>query len=817
MSATSAFGQVSGFSVDHEPKPKPPEPGPLLTAALGGPLSGCEEIVFAERVSGRDHWYGNFGHYCETTSHYTNAALTIEGDMRYAFADGGRLCRLNLRTRELAVLLDDPQGGIRDPHLHYDGQKILFSYRKGGTKAFHLYEIGVDGSNLTQLTDGPDNDIEPIYTPDGAIVFCSSRCHRYVPCWRTQVATLYRCDADGGNIRMLSNNAEQENTPWMLPDGRVLYMRWEYVDRNQLLYHHLWTVNPDGTSVMVYFGNQHPGLVMIDAKPIPGTGKVVASFSPGHGVVEHMGEITIVDPRNGPDDMSMARSLSKKRFRDPYPLSEDLFLVADNAGIHLLGSDGSTELLYANKGLQCHEPRPLRAREREALVVDRFAAPEATGTLVLSDIYHGRNMAGVERGSVRKLLILEQLPKPANFSGGQEPLTIGGTFTLQRILGTVPVEADGSACMEVPALRSVFFLALDENDLAVKRMQSFVTVQPGETTSCVGCHEHRTQAPHARNANTLAALRRPPSTIEAYTDFPDILDFPRDIQPILDRHCVACHNHDQSDGEINLSGDRTPLYSTAYWTMFSKGLAIDGRNKHGNQPPRALGSAASPLMTCLDVTHHDVALSSREVAMVRLWIDSGATYSGTYAALGSGMHPVDFPEETIIHRCGQCHEAKEKTYRNFKKGAYYFQFGQQKPPQPLLKSIDDIILIRHLAYFQLGEAPLYQALCNLDRPEHSIILRAPLAKSAGGLGLCGDTVFADTQDPGYREVLTAIEAAAVQLVEKTRFDMPGFRPNRFYIREMQLFGILPEDLPQDAPIDVYAADQRYWRSFVYQP
>jgi len=200
----------------------------ILTAALNGPLAGCDEIIFAQRVSGRDHWYGNFGHYCENDSPYSNAALITEGEMRYAFGHGGRLCRLNLRTGKLQVLLDDPASGVRDPDVHYDGGKILFSYRRAGTTTYHLYEINADGTNLRQLTDGPDNDIEPIYTPDGGIVFCSSRCHRFVPCWRTQVAILYRCDGDGGNIRMLSNNSEQENTPWMLPDGRILYMRSQH-------------------------------------------------------------------------------------------------------------------------------------------------------------------------------------------------------------------------------------------------------------------------------------------------------------------------------------------------------------------------------------------------------------------------------------------------------------------------------------------------------------------------------------------------------------------------------------------------------------
>lgn len=786
-------------------------------------LADCEEIVFAQRVSGTDHWYGNFGHYSDGhAGHYAPPSTPDSVDYyKYAFGDGGRLCRLDLRTGELTVLLDDPRGGVRDPHVHYDGQKILFSYRPGDTTTYHLYEINIDGTQLRQLTDGPDNDIEPVYAPDGSIIFCSSRCHRYVPCWKTQVATLYRCNEDGTDLRMLSNNAEQENTPWMLPDGRVLYTRWEYVDRNQLLYHHLWSINPDGTGVMVYFGNQFPGYVMIDAKPIPASHRIVASFSPEHGLGEHMGYITLVDPRQGPDNMSMARRVSQKIYRDPYPLSEQLFLVADAKGIHLLTDEGHAETVYAPDATgarwQCHEPRPLRARPREPIIPSRCSLEKANGRLVLADVYEGRNMAGVARGEIKKLLVLEQLPKPVNFSGGAEPLTVGGTFTLQRVLGTVPVEPDGSAYFEVPALRSVFFVALDEHDMSVKRMQSFVTVQPGETTSCVGCHEPRMRAPYPRDVTLLDAMKRPPSRIEPYNHLPDVLDFPRDIQPILDRHCARCHNHDQGDGGINLSGDRTPYYSTAYWTMFSKSLVVDGRNQHGNRPPRTIGTSASQLMECLDGSHHEVKLTEQEHSLIRLWVDSGATYSGTYACLGTGMFPVDFPDEVVIDRCAGCHKATKESYRNVKPDAFYFQFGKQEPPQPLLERIDDIILIRHLAYFQLGESPLYQALCNLDQPERSLLLRAPLSRAQGGLELCGQAVFETTRDEDYQAILARIEDAAIRLRDEKRFDMPGFRPHRFYIRQMQLFGILPQDLPPDTPLDPYATDRAYWNSFQWCP
>ena len=194
---------------------------------------GVREIVFALRQPGKDeHWYANFGYYADDES-------------RLTYGNGGRLCRLQLATRAVTTILEDKQGGIRDPVVHYDAQRILFSYRKGGEPWYHLYGIDLDGRNLRQLTDGPFDDIEPCYLPDGGIVFISSRCKRWVNCWLTKVATMHRCDADGSHIRQISANIEQDNTPWPLSDGRVLYQRWEYVDRSQVDYHHLWTANPD--------------------------------------------------------------------------------------------------------------------------------------------------------------------------------------------------------------------------------------------------------------------------------------------------------------------------------------------------------------------------------------------------------------------------------------------------------------------------------------------------------------------------------------------------------------------------------------------
>lgn len=769
-------------------------PGPLLSKMLSSSLAGVEDIVFAVRVPGRDHWYVNFGYYsCDFGQGPERAfGKYPDGVSLRGYGEGGRLCRFNLRSGKLTHLLDDPQGGVRDPQLHYSGKKVLFSYRKGTSPTFHLYEINIDGTHLTQLTSGPDDDIEPTYLPDGGILFCSSRCHRFVNCWFSRVATLYRCEGDGSGIRMLSSNNDQDNTPWVMPDGRVLYMRWEYVDRSQVHYHHLWTCNPDGTSQMIWYGNEFGGIAMLDAKPIPGTDKIVASFSPGHGRPEHMGYVTIVDPRSGPDlspDLRMVtRRVSRKNsvYRDPYPVDENCFFVANRQGILLLDGQGNTELIYGlppeDKTLECHEPRVVCARPREPVIRPQVDLTKRTGQLVLADIYTGRNMPGVKRGEIKKLLVMQQLPEPVHFSGGMQPISIGGTFTLARILGTVPVEPDGSANFEVPALRSLFLVALDENNLSVKRMQSFLTVEPGEKLSCVGCHEQRSQA--APVTAGLLALKRPASQITPISDVPDVFDFPRDIQPILDRRCVECHNPDRAEGGVDLCGDHTPLYSTSYWTITRRGLVADGRNlPQGNRAPRSIGSSASRLMTLIDGSHYNVTLTDLEKKSIRLWIESSAAYPGTYAALASGMYPVGLPWQMLVDRCATCHGGKRIGGQNARK----------LDPNRL------------------------QSLCNLTRPEKSLLLRAPLAKESGGLQQCGRAVFVTKEDPGYQAAYNAICAAAEQLKINKRFDMPGFRPNKYYIREMQRFDILPQDLGPNDPVDPYDTDRKYWRSFWYRP
>ncbi len=799
---------------------------------LSGPMADVEDVVFAMRKLGTDgHWYANISYYAENDppDAIRQRALYHKGK-RVTYRPGGRLCKLNIKTGRVTTLIDDPLGGVRDPVVHYDGKTILFSWRKGDSEHYHLWRINSDGSGLRQLTRGAYDDFEPCWLPDGDIVFVSTRCKRWVNCWITQVAVLYRCDPDGRNIRRISANIEHDNTPWVLPDGRILYQRWEYIDRSQVDYHHLWTSNPDGTGQMIFYGNLHPRIVMIDARPIPGTDKVVSIFSPGHGRREHDGSVVVLTARKGPDDQTSARYINRGTdYRDPWAFSEEAFLVASGTKILLMNGTGRTAPLYtlpdddAAEGFQCHEPRPIIPRPRERIIPDRIKADESTGRLILTDVREGRNMKGVKPGEIRKLLVLESLPKPINFTGGMDPLTYGGSFTLERVLGTIPVEPDGSAYMELPALRSLFFVALDEDDMAVKRMQSFLTVQPGEVTSCTGCHEQRTRSA-VLDGNPLA-VKRPPSRITPVEDCPDVFDFPRDIQPILDDLCVDCHGYDKTErggpyaGGMILTGDRGPMFSHSYFTMTVRQLFSDGRNRpQSNYPPRSLGSSASRILTMLDGSHHDVQATARQKKMLRLWIESAATYPGTYAALGSGsiggyaenqlVHTdFDWPTtkaaaEVIDRRCASCHQNNDILPRSLsdERGLSFWRFDINDPR---------LRLSRHIVF-------------NCTRPRKSLLLLAPLGRTAGGLALCkeGDTtarVFADTTDADYRKLLAMVEAGKAYLDKIKRFDMAGFEPRDAYVRQMQRYGVLPAELPPGMKLDPYEIDRAYWRSLWYDP
>lgn len=767
-------------------------------------MKGLKEIVFVVRKPSTDpHWYANFGYYAQD-----------ENTFPFPLGTGARICAYNLDTGKVRTIIETKTGSLRDPFIHYDGKKMLFSMLPDGKRHFNLYEINLDGSDLKQLTFGDWDDIEPCYLPNNDIIFCSSRCKRWVQCWLTPVATLHRCGPNGENIHEVSSNIEHDNTPWVLPNGQILYMRWEYVDRSQVHYHHLWTMNPDGTRQMVYFGNLHPGVLMIDAKPIPGSDKTVVNFSPGHGRKDHMGVITVVNPRNGPDDEDNAKRISNhSEHKDPWAFSETEFLAARKGSLQLIDGNGIEYSFYTlpEKELAeeyaIHEPRPVQSRKREMIIPEGGDQTKSTGNLLLMNIYQGRKMKNIKPGTIKELLVLETLPEPIHYQGGMDQISYGGTFTLQRILGTVPVHPDGSVYIKIPAMRPVFFVAFDHDGKPVKRMHSFTSVMPGETTSCIGCHESRTEAPQNEFKNKLFELTsNGPIAPKPISDIPDLFDFPRDIQPILDKHCVECHQYTRRDGNVDLSGDWSIRGTMSYQTLSRRALLGDNRNRpQSDFEPYEIGSCSSRLYRLIEEGHQGVKMSDHEKKMIRYWLDCGANYAGTYAANGNGilwfyhnsavLSDREWPEslamkKAVERRCDGCHHPRQRDLPHRLTGGGKYDIS---------------------------------TIFNLTHPAKSRMLRAPLASSAGGKQTCqtkdNQPVFKDTNDPDYKIILAAIERGKHYLThEDQRFSLKQpIIPCRPYAREMVRYGILPHDYDYKTPINVYETDRKYYESFWYKP
>lgn len=838
-----------------------------------------DEIIFCTRKPASDpHWYANFGYYADNSCRYP-----------FPLGTGGALCALNVKTKEVRTIFEDPEGNIRDPQVHYDGKTILFSYLPKGKYHFSLYTIQSDGTGLTRITgEGEDgerelpsgatpsssdeirvsaapmgdtrdfaqpgwDDYEPSWLPDDSIVFCSTRAKRYVECWLTQVGVIYKRFPDG-TIRPLSCNIEQDNTPWPLPNGQIIYMRWEYVDRSQVHYHHLWTMGQDGTRQMVFYGNQNPGTSMLGPKPIPDAegGKIVCTFSPWHGYPEHYGYVTVVDPRMGPDAEEGAKRISKSmNFSDPWAFSEERFMAASHEKLVLLDEQGHESVLYElpqelkDAGFWINEPRPLAPREREPILSDSTDPTDAMGTIALANVYHGRKMADVKPGTIKNLLVYETLPKPIHYSGGMDMMSFYGTFTLERLLGSVPVNEDGSAYFRVPANRPIFFLAMDENGRCVKRMHSFTSVMPGEKLSCVGCHEERTETAGADEKNRLLRLmEKAPVEITPVEGIPEVFSFTRDVQPILDRYCLECHNPDREEGGFNISGHWAPLYTIGYAQMSWRQLFGDNRNRaKSNFDPYEMGSGSARLLKLIDEGHGGVKMDPKDRSMISYWIDAGANYIGTYAGEFSGgvgyylqNEPVHneqaWPEtkamqEAISRRCDVCHTPVDES-KGF--GTYDIYNDNYTPRNP--REAEDMFLPHDLAQAN-GRFSRFE-IFDLSYPELSKAVRAPLAKDAGGLGVCeaksGKPVFESTDDPDYQTILKAIERGRRYIIEEdNRPEMITPSPNngkdcpeRYvvrwpYLRELIRYGLLPVDTDPEATYNPYELDELYWRSLWYQP
>jgi formylglycine-generating enzyme required for sulfatase activity len=570
-----------------------------------------------------------------------------------------------------------PEGSrfVGDVDLGFDADRLLFSM-PGSNDRWQIFEIGADGTGLRQLTgEQPDVDsYDACYLPNGKILFTSTACFVGVPCvyGGSHVANLYLMDADGRNIRQLSFDQEHDWCPTVLNNGRILYSRWEYADtphsNTRLLFH----MNPDGTGQMEYYGsNSYWPNSIFYARPIPNHPTKVVGVVGGHHDHPRMGELVLFDPAQGRREADGAvqriPGYGKKveplirdgltldswpKFLHPYPLSDKYFLVAARPtpdalwGIYLVDVFDNMLLLKELPGYALLEPIPLRATPRPPVVPEKVDLARQDAVVYLPDIYVGDGLKGIPRGKVKSLRVFTYHFAYQGMGGLLGVVGMDGPWDIKRVLGTVPVNADGSAKFHIPANVPISLQPLDEDGKALQLMRSWMTAMPGEVVQCSGCHEPQNTAP-PRKA-TLAA-NQVPAEIQPWHGPLRGFSYAREVQPVIDRYCVSCHNgQPQPDGKCipNLRGDQkltdwnsvTPGNGGPHAGKFSVGYAE--LHRYVRRPgiesdyhlltPMEYHADTTELVQMLKQGHHGVELDAEAWDRLVTWIDLNCPYHGTW-------------------------------------------------------------------------------------------------------------------------------------------------------------------------------------------
>jgi len=636
-------------------------------------------------------------------------------------------------------------GVYSHPELSWDATKVLFCYKGEPEGSTSIHEIGIDGKGLRRVTDpaptcasyhgrgGGQHDLAPAYLPDGRIVFLSTRPSGLVPCNNTGVAILHVMNADGSDLHPISVNNVNEFDPSVLPDGRIAFGRWEYVDKNALTIQSLWTIHADGTEETAMFANNmvFPEAVL-DARPIPGTHLIVGTLAKHNAPPR--GSIGIIDPYRGKNNPSAITNLEHPENPtfdmgdscEPWPINENLFLysgrpagAARNA-LMAIDRTGRSIVLLQDPDICMHSPMLVKARSVPP--VTRLATDRRMdrGRFFVQDIYDG--LDGVARGDVKWLRVVTETSRVSESPGSPNPfnqtflVSAALAFSVKQFLGVVPVEADGSAYFEVPAGEAVYLQALGADGRLVQSMRTFVQAAPGTTRSCIGCHEHKSRAP-SHHPSAALALQREPNVPRPESWGAGFVDYPSMVQPILDRHCVACHGGDQGIAAgIDLTGGWTEHFSNSYENLVNRresqlvaywiaGIdCMNGTAYWSAQifPPRGHGSGAAPLADLLVEGHGGriASMTRAERDLIMAWIDTNGLYYGTwdYTRNGYALAPWAGARQELIGAmqsagCAKCHA-------------------------------DGDTIVRFEGDW-----------INLQNPEWSRILRAPLAEGDDGFGL----------------------------------------------------------------------------------
>ncbi len=585
-----------------------------------------------------------------------------------------------------------PKGNFTTLALSYEGGTLYFAFAaRAGRKpdfyspdrrGFQLFEMKADGAGLRQLTDGTDDNFDPCPLPEGSLAFISSRrggfgrCHNV---WEPlPTYTLHKLDMTTGAIVCLSFHETNEWHPSVTADGRIVYTRWDYVDRSAANFHGLWLTNPDGSGTTSLFGNYTTRInACYQPRPVPGSHKI--AFIAGAHHADVGGSLVLLDPRRarldyktGEDSLDAIERLTPEicfpeapgwpssYFHSPWPLSEDRYLASfsfeplpgmgpkeqrdSRTGLYYFDRWGNLELLYDDPEISCMYPIPLGARVKPPVipeVADRRLGDE--GELMLADVNQSLTSLPPSR-KVTQLRIFQVLPKTGSHVANQPRIGYANAESARMFLGSVPVEADGSAYFRAPARKPLYLQAVDAEGRAVQGMRSVLYLQPGEKRGCVGCHEQSATSPVSRK---MLSQARPPSRIEPGPDGSHPMSYMRLIQPILDNRCVPCHSDANPNTKVNLTSALEKPFVKSYialrpyirWHEWGDHSISQIATRPGH-----MGADESKLVSVLLDSNHGskIALTDVERQAICLWLDANAPFYGAY-----------LPEEQLAQRRGE--------------------------------------------------------------------------------------------------------------------------------------------------------------------
>ena len=563
-----------------------------------------------------------------------------------------------------------PEGDrfIGDIDLHYDADRLLMSMPDANGR-WGVAELRLDTGRLTSLPliDEPDvHNFDACYLPDGRIVFTSTAPFIGVPCvgGASKVTNLYLCERDG-RIRRLTNDQDHNWCPTVLNNGQILYQRWEYADIAHAFMRLLFHANPDGSHQMEYYGsNSFWPTAMFFARPIPNHPSKVITVVGGHHDLPRQGQLVILDPAKGNQETSgVVQRIpgfgekvepvildgliggSWPLFLHPYPLSEKYFLVSCKPtktslwGVYLVDVFDNFVLLCEEPGRAMLEPIPLRKTSRQPVIADIVQPDQKEATVFLMDVYYGPGLRDVPRGAIKSLRLISYEFTFHGFGGEPDRVGFDGPWDVRRILGTVPVETDGSAHFQVPACTPVAVQPLDAEGKALALMRSWFTAMPGEVVSCSGCHEPQNSAPPIRPYPM--AMSRASSEIKPWYGPPRGFSFIREVQPVLDAYCIRCHHGRSLENGLtafDLTARPAEDVPSAFQMHFTPSYTALRRFVHTPTlesdahmlAPRDFHADTSELIQILRDGHYDVCLDSEAWDRIITWIDLNAPAHGTW-------------------------------------------------------------------------------------------------------------------------------------------------------------------------------------------